>query len=92
MNRWWGELADKMGTVVEDIVAPSIRRLGPEVFECGDLVYFGMRQTVAREDDRSCGCGFEALYVGTRLMLLNQTKASPRSEDAREIVTFRRSE
>ena len=28
MNKRWGELANKMGTVVEDIVAPSIRRTG----------------------------------------------------------------
>ena len=27
MNKRWDELANKMGTVVEDIVAPSIRRL-----------------------------------------------------------------
>ena len=46
MNKRWGELANKMGTVVEDIVAPSVRRLAREVFECGDLVYFGTRQTV----------------------------------------------
>ena len=31
---FWGELANKMGTVVEDIVAPSVRRLAREVFEC----------------------------------------------------------
>ncbi len=38
-SKRWGELANKMGTVVEDIVAPSVRRLAREVFECGDLVY-----------------------------------------------------
>ena len=27
MNKRWGELADKWGAVVEDIVAPSVRRL-----------------------------------------------------------------
>ena len=45
MNQRWGELANKMGTVVEDIVAPSVRRLAREVFDCGDLVYFVTRQT-----------------------------------------------
>ena len=91
MNQRWGELANKMGTVVEDIVAPSVRRLAREVFDCGDLVYFGTRQTVTREDDRSRRWEFDALYVGTRAVLLNQTKSSPRSADARAFVAFLRS-
>ena len=91
MNRRWGELANKMGTVVEDIVVPSVRRLAREVFECGDLVYFGTRQTVTRDDDRSRTREFDALYVGTRAVLLNETKSSPRSADARAFVAFLRS-
>ena len=91
MNKRWGELANKMGTVVEDIVAPSVRRLARELFECGDLVYFGTRQTVTRDDDRSRTREFDALYVGTRAVLLNETKSSPRPEDARAFVEFLRS-
>ena len=89
-NQRWGELANKMGTVVEDIVAPSVRRLAREVFDGGDLVYFGTRQTVTREDDRSRRREFDALYVGTRAVLLNQTRSSPRSADARAFVAFLR--
>ena len=90
MNKRWGELANKMGTVVEDIVAPSIRRLAREVFDCGDLVRFTTRQTVTRSDDRSRRREFDALYVGTRAVLLNETKSSPRSEDSRAFVEFLR--
>ena len=90
MNKRWGELANKMGTVVEDIVAPSVRRLAREVFDCGDLVRFTTRQTVTRSDDRSRTREFDALYVGTRAVLLNETKSSPRSEDARAFVEFLR--
>ena len=90
MNKRWGELANKMGTVVEDIVAPSIRRLAREVFDCGDLVRFTTRQTVTRSDDRTRTREFDALYVGTRAVLLNETKSSPRSEDARAFVEFLR--
>ena len=39
MNKRWSELANKMGTEVEDIVALSVRRLAREVFDCGDLEY-----------------------------------------------------
>ena len=91
MNKRWGELANKMGTVVEDIVAPSVRRLAREVFGCGDLVRFTTRQAVTRSDDRSRTREFDALYVGTRAVLLNETKSSPRPQDARAFVEFLRS-
>ena len=44
MNKRWGELANKMGTVVEVIVAPSVRRLAREVFDCGELRQFWTRR------------------------------------------------
>ena len=88
MNKRWGELANKMGTVVEDIVAPSARRLAREVFDCGDLQRFLTRASVIRSDDRSRTREFDALYVGTRAVLLNQTNSSPRAEDARAFVEF----
>ena len=55
------------------------------------MVFFGMHQTVARKDDRSRMREFEALYVGTRAVLLNETNTSPRSEDVRAFVEFLRS-
>ena len=51
MNKRWGELANKMGTVVEDIVAPSIRRLAREMFDCGELRQFWTRMSASRSDD-----------------------------------------
>ena len=88
MNKRWGELANKMGTVVEDIVAPSVRRLAREVFDCGEMQRFLTRASIFRSDDRSRRREFDALYVGTRAVLLNQTKSSPRAEDARAFVEF----
>ncbi len=88
MNKRWGELANSMGTVVEDIVAPSIRRLAHEVFDCGEQRYFGTRVSVNRSDDPSRQREFDALYVGARAVLLNQTKSTPRTDDAREFVQF----
>ena len=36
MNKQWSDLATKMGTVAEDIVAPSVRRMARELFDCGE--------------------------------------------------------
>ena len=88
MNERWGNLANKMGTVVEDIIAPSIRRLAREVFGCGDQRYFGTRVSVNRSDDPSREREFDALYVGARAVLLNETKSSPRSEHVQAFVQF----
>ena len=88
MNKRWGELANSMGTVVEDIVAPSIRRLAHEVFDCGGLQHFATRTARTRSDAPSHEREFDALYVGTQAVLLNETKASARPEYARAFVRF----
>ena len=62
-----------------DIVAPSIRRLAREVFDCGERQYFGTRVSLTRSVDRSREREFDALYVGTRAVLLNETRSSPRT-------------
>ncbi len=88
MNKRWGELANKMGTVVEDIVAPSIRRLAREMFDCGELRQFWTRMSASRSDEPSRTREFDALYVGTRAVLLNETRSSPRASDARRFAAF----
>ncbi len=88
MNRRWGELANKMGTLVEDIVAPSIRGLAREVFACGEQRYFATRVSLKRSDDPSREREFDALYVGADAVLLNETKSTPRTEYVREFARF----
>jgi predicted nucleic acid-binding Zn-ribbon protein len=43
MNKMWGELANKMGTLVEDIVAPNIAGIAERYFGCEKLDFFGIR-------------------------------------------------
>ena len=91
MNKRWGELANKWGTVVEDIVAPSVRRLALEVFDCGEMEFFSPRVTRVRSDDRARQREFDALYIGTKGVLLNETKSAPRSRDVQSFARFLRS-
>ena len=58
------------------------------MFACGELQYFSLRVSLKRSDDSSREREFDALYVGTRAVLLNETKSSPRVEDAREFGEF----
>ena len=86
-----GELANKMGTLVEDIVAPSLRRLAWAELDCGEERFFAERITRVRSDDPSQRREFDALYAGTRAVLLNETRSNARSEDVRDFVNFLRS-
>jgi len=83
-----GELANKMGTLVEDIVAPSLRRLAWAELDCGEERFFAERITRVRSDDPSQRREFDALYAGTRAVLLNETRSNARSEDVRDFVTM----
>ena len=58
------------------------------MFDCGEPQYFGTRVSLSRGDDRSRRREFDALYVGTRAVLLNETKSSPRASDARRFAEF----
>ena len=91
MNKQWSDLAAKMGTVVEDIVAPSVRRMARELFDCGEELLFTSRIDRVRSDDRSRRREFDVLYVGDRALLLNETKSSPRGADVRRFVRLVRS-
>ncbi len=51
MNKKWGELSNKMGTVVEDIVSPATRPLINRYFKC-DPIFLGIRIQKKIEDKR----------------------------------------
>ena len=91
MNRRWGELANKMGTVVQDIVAPSLRRIARDELGCGDERSFSVTMSRVRSDDPHRRREFDALYVGTQAVLLNETKSTALSEYAKDFVEFLKS-
>ena len=53
MYKMWGELANKMGKLVEDIVAPNIPRIAKEYFGAEELDFLGVRISKRNEKDRS---------------------------------------
>ncbi len=90
MNRKWGELANKLGTIVEDLVAPSL----PRIIE----VRFGVTVTdLMPRRKRRLPDGrvkeFDAIALTADLICLNSTKATLRSLDVdrfvEEIAVFR---
>ena len=90
MNRKWGEISNKLGTMVEDLVSPSLPR----------IIEAKLRETVLDlmpRRKRRLADGrvreFDAVAVTANLVCLNSTKATLRSADVdrfvEDIATFR---
>ena len=88
MNKRWGELANKLGTVVEDIVAPNTRRIAREYFDCPELDFFAVRVDKRKPDDPSARREFDVVAVAGDLVFLNETKSTVRESYVREFIEF----
>jgi hypothetical protein len=92
MNKQLGELANKMGTIVEDIVAPNITRVAEEYFGCGDLEDFMIRRKKKHSKDKSKIREFDVIAVCNDKVILNETKATIRSEYIKDFIDFFKNE
>lgn len=90
MNRRWGELANKMGTMVEDLVAPSLPRI---IRECFDLEVTDLMPRRRKKFPDGRIFEFDAIAVTDKLVALNSTKSTLRGTDVdgfvAEIAQFR---
>ncbi len=80
MSKQWGELANKMGTVVEDIVAPNIPRVAKEYFNCVTIEDFSVRRKLLNKKDNKTTREFDVIAKGDNLLIINETKSTPRIE------------
>ncbi len=90
MNRKWGDLANKLGSLVEDLVYPSLPRILRETLgQEFDSIHCRVRHRLT--DGRSKE--FDAYALSPNLVALNSTKATLRSADVdamvEEIAAFR---
>lgn len=74
----WGEIANKMGTVVEDIVAPNIPSVVKQYFHCKDMEFFGLRVIKRDIKDKANSREFDIVAVFDDKLLINETKTTPR--------------
>jgi hypothetical protein len=88
LNRKWGELANKMGTVVEDIVAPNIPTVAAKYFECKTLETFAIRYRRMLPGRPDVVREFDIIAVAGDRFFLNETKSTPRNEYLQEFVSF----
>jgi hypothetical protein len=88
MNKKWEKLVMKMGTLVEDIVAPSIKGAAVELFGFKRIDFFGVRVEKTKVNDRGAQREFDVIAVGEDKVILNETKTKPSSGEVKEFIDF----
>lgn len=86
-NKRWGELANRLGTFVEDIVAPNIPRLARDYFDCDDPLDFMVRRKIRSKRDRAKRREFDVIAVYDDTVVINETKATPRIDGIDDFIT-----
>ena len=82
LDKKWGDLANKMGTIIEDILAPNLRRLAREHFRFETILDFMIRRSRRRPDRPEIESEFDTLVVGPDAVILGEAKSSPSLEHA----------
>jgi len=80
-------LSQKLGTLVEDIVAPSMRRIASEDLGFAEIERF-MPNVEQKHSVTRLAREFDVIVVGTDAVLLNETKSNAKSEYAKEFAEF----
>ena len=86
MNRKWGELANKMGTIVEDIVAPNIPTIGKQYFGVEIFQDFSLNRKKQHPKKTNLIREFDVIAVSGKHLFLNETKSTPRQEYLKAFV------
>ncbi len=88
INKQWGELANKMGTLVEDLVAPSLPRILQEVVSCpdGEIVSMAVRVRRAHPVYRGTMQEFDVIASCGEYALMNETKSNLAPEHVDRLI------
>ena len=76
LDKKWGDLANKMGTIIEDILAPNLLRLATEHFGFKDIVQYMLRRRQKLPGGKA-ETEFDTIIVGPEAVILGEAKSSP---------------
>ena len=85
INKKWGDLANRLGTVVEDIVAPNLRTIAQQYFGCAEIDSFAPN-IKRRSRFTSKLVEFDVILVCQEYLFVNQTKSKPEPKDVKEFI------
>lgn len=81
-DKKWGDLANKLGTIVEDILAPNLRRLAVEYFHFPELREIILRWNRKKPNTPSSWQEFDLVIVGPDAVIVGEAKSSANLESA----------
>lgn len=76
MNKQWGDLANKMGTIVEDILAPNLKRLATEYFGFPQIEEMLIRWNRRKPNAPSQWQEFDVVIAGSESVIVGEAKSS----------------
>ena len=85
LNKKWGNLANKLGTVVEDIVAPNIPTIAKKYFKVEEIQRIMMNLYI-RSESLKKEKEFDLILVAKDLVILNETKTTVRQNYLEEFI------
>jgi hypothetical protein len=88
LNKKWGELANKLGTVAEDVVAPNIPTVARRYFGIRRLDSVSVRNRKRSVTDPETVREFDLVAYSSTHFIVNETKASPTIGDAQVFVAL----
>src|SRR5437867_571057 len=83
-QKQWGEIANKLGTFVEDIVAPNVPRVAGQIFGTDgqhEALLAAARYQVWHPQDPSRMREFDYIYVTRRGWVIVESKNDPKLKD-----------
>ncbi|MCS7012348.1 MAG: hypothetical protein RMI34_00795 [Chloroherpetonaceae bacterium] len=89
LNKKWGELSNRLGTIVEDIVAPNLPAVADRYFGLKKIDRMLLNVYASSSKPDGVGREFDAILVSGDTVLLNETKATVRQhhiEDFAEVL------
>ena len=85
-NRRLAELSDSMGTLVEDMVAPNVRRIASEIFPSDPVARVAQRVRQVHRTDRSKMIEIDLLAAGQKHLMVVEAKRRLNPDKIREFV------
>ena len=85
MNKRWGDLANRLGTVVEDIVVPNVSGILARYFNTEEPDLLMVRPRKKHSHDPVRRREFDVIAITAETVFVNETKSKVKGED---ITTF----
>ncbi len=87
MNKRWGEISNKLGTIVEDIIFPATGPVLEKYFNC-DPEIIGMN-IKRKSKDKRLKDEFDVIAVCEDMVFLVEVKATPKKEYIDEFINIK---